>query len=149
METINVKKYGLKLVMETGYKYVTDIVNSSDRAIDFLKNQLSLHENTEECFCMLCMDSKNNIIGVFEVSRGSLNASLVHPREVFKRAFTCNAHSIIFAHNHPSGDPTPSFEDISVTKRLAEAGEILNVKVLDHIIVGDGESISMKKENLF
>ena len=80
---------------------------------------------------------------------GSLNVSVVHPREVFKRAILQNANSIILMHNHPSGDPTPSKEDIDMTDRLIEAGELLGIRVLDHIVIGDENNyISLKQENL-
>lgn len=79
---------------------------------------------------------------------GSLNASIVHPREVFRAAIKCSSASIICAHNHPSGDPTPSPEDIALTRRLLEAGEIVGIDVLDHLIIGDDGFISMKEQGL-
>ena len=94
---------------------------------------------------MICMNTKNKIIGVFEISHGSVNSSIVSPREVFQKALLANAVSIIVMHNHPSGDCTPSREDIEVTKRLVEAGKIVGVEVLDHIIVGDRYS-SLKEK---
>jgi DNA repair protein RadC len=83
------------------------------------------------------MNTKNKIVGVFEISHGTVNASLVTPREVFQKALLANAVSIILMHNHPSGDSTPSQQDIEITKRLVEAGKIVGVDVLDHIVVGD------------
>ena len=80
---------------------------------------------------------------------GSLDTSVVHPREVFKEAISSTSASVIFAHNHPSGDPTPSKEDIELTKRLAKAGEIMGIEVLDHIIVCDRSYLSLKAKNLF
>jgi DNA repair protein RadC len=85
------------------------------------------------------LDGKNRIIAMDIVSIGSLNQSIVHPREVFKTALLSSAAAIIMVHQHPTGDPSPSSEDIAITRRLKEAGEIIGVKVLDHIIVGDGE----------
>jgi DNA repair protein RadC len=82
------------------------------------------------------------------VSVGSLNQSIVHPREVFKTACLSNAAALILIHQHPSGDSTPSSEDISITRRLKEAGEIMGIKVLDHIIVGDGEYCSFTERGL-
>jgi DNA repair protein RadC len=82
------------------------------------------------------------------VSIGSLDCSIVHPREVFKDAISSSAASVIFIHNHPSGDPTPSEDDIKMTKRLIEAGEIIGIEVLDHIIICDREHLSMKAKNL-
>lgn len=77
---------------------------------------------------------------------GSLNAAIVHPREVFRAAIKCSSASLICAHNHPSGDPTPSPEDIKLTKRLLEAGEIVGIEVLDHVVIGDGKFVSLKEQ---
>ena len=98
---------------------------------------------------LITLDTKNNITGIFTVSTGSLNASIVHPREVFKRAVLQNAASIIICHNHPSGDPTPSQEDINTTKRIYDAGKILGIELLDHIIIGDNDYISLKERGVF
>ena len=92
-----------------------------------------------EQFKCIHLNSKNVIIGVETISVGSLTSSLVHPREVFKGALINNAASVIFFHNHPSGDPAPSQDDIEITKRLKQAGDILGIKVLDHIIFGDSQ----------
>ena len=93
------------------------------------------HYETEQ-FYVLLLDTKNRLIREVVSSRGTLNASLVHPREVFKEAIRANAASIILDHNHPSGDPTPSSEDIKITRELADAGRLLKISVLDHIIIG-------------
>lgn len=95
-----------------------------------------LRHETKEYFFSIHLDGKNRINCVDEVSVGSLNQSIVHPRELFKTALLSSAAAIILVHNHPSGDPTPSREDIDITRRMKEAGEILGVKLLDHIIVG-------------
>ena len=97
-----------------------------------------LMQETKEVFLTIHLDGKNRIIAVDMVSIGSLNQSIVHPREVFKSACLSNAAAVILIHQHPTGDPTPSREDISITNRLKEAGELMGIKVLDHIIVGDG-----------
>lgn len=96
-----------------------------------------LQRETKEYFFALHLDGKNRICCVDEVSVGSLNQSIVHPREVFKTALLSSAVAIILIHNHPTGDPTPSREDIEITRRLREAGELIGVRVLDHIIIGD------------
>ena len=96
-----------------------------------------LPDNYKEHFMVLHLDSKNRIIKDEIISTGILNASLVHPREVFKPAIKESANSIILVHNHPSGDPTPSEEDKKITKILFDAGELLDIKLLDHVIVGD------------
>lgn len=104
-----------------------------------------MREQKKENFIELCLDTKNQIIREETISIGSLNANVVHPREVFKTALVVSAAHIIVAHNHPSGDPTPSREDIEVTKKLIEAGKIIGVDVLDHVIIGDGRHFSMKE----
>jgi DNA repair protein RadC len=96
-----------------------------------------LRRETKEWFLSLHLDGKNRIVCIDVVSVGSLNQSIVHPRETFKTALLSSAAAIILIHNHPTGDPTPSREDLAITRRLREAGDILGVKVLDHIIVGD------------
>ena len=99
-------------------------------------------------FITLHLDGKNRIICMDLVSIGSLNQSIVHPREVFKTALLSNAAAIILVHQHPTGDPGPSSEDLAITRRLKEAGEIMGIKVLDHIIVGDGEYLSFVERGL-
>jgi DNA repair protein RadC len=103
----------------------------------------------KEHFVVLCLDTRNRLITRKLVSVGSLDTSIVHPREAFREAVSSCAASVIFAHNHPSGDPEPSKEDIELTKRLAKAGEIIGIDVLDHIIVCDKSYVSLKARNLF
>lgn len=102
----------------------------------------------KEHFCVLLMNIKNHILSMPTISVGSLTASVVHPREVFREAVQQTAASIILVHNHPSGDPSPSNEDISTTERLVKAGKLMDIPVLDHIIVGDNRYISMKETGL-
>lgn len=142
---------GLRVVKERSgnYDFEDKKISSPSKARDILEEVFELSELAEEVFIIMCLDTKNKVTGLFKVSQGSLNSSIVHPREVFKRALMQNANSIILAHNHPSGDTTPSSEDISVTKRLDEAGNLLGVDVLDHIIVGaNGNYKSFKEEGL-
>jgi DNA repair protein RadC len=103
----------------------------------------------KETFKALYLDTKNQLIKMETISIGSLDASVVHPREVFKKAIQESAAAIILAHNHPSGDPEPSPEDIELTKRLLESGNLIGIEVLDHIIVGDGEYVSLKEKGGF
>jgi DNA repair protein RadC len=103
----------------------------------------------KEHFLVLCLDTRNRLINHKLVSMGSLDTSIVHPREVFNEAISSCAASVIFAHNHPSGDPEPSKEDIELTKRLTRAGEILGIDVLDHVIICDKGYVSLKARNLF
>ncbi len=91
-----------------------------------------------EHFWALALSTKNRLLRMVEVSVGSLNASIVHPRELFKEAVRMSAASIVVVHNHPSGDPTPSGADLQLTRRLARAGEVLGIELLDHVVIGDG-----------
>ncbi|WP_301421156.1 JAB domain-containing protein [Mammaliicoccus lentus] len=103
-----------------------------------------------EVFFVMCLNTKNHVVAVHRCHIGSLNASIVHPREVFKSAILNNAASVIVAHQHPSGDITPSMEDINVTKRLAEAGKLLGIEVLDHLVVNnEGKFTSLKEKGHF
>ncbi|MDX8359415.1 RadC family protein [Cytobacillus sp. IB215316] len=101
---------------------------------------------TQEHFVVLYLNTKNQVMHRQTVFIGSLNASIVHPREVFKEAFRRSAASIICSHNHPSGDPAPSREDIEVTKRLSECSKIIGIDLLDHIIIGDNKFVSLKEK---
>lgn len=102
----------------------------------------------KEHFRIVLLDTKNQIIVTEEISVGTLNASIVHPRDVFKAAIKRNSNAIILIHNHPSGDPTPSNEDMNITNRLIDAGNLIGIKVLDHIIIGDNRYVSFKEKNL-
>ncbi len=108
-----------------------------------------LRNKLKECFYILLLNTKNKIISKEFISEGTLNSSLVHPREVFKPAIKKSANSIILIHNHPSDDLTPSRDDILITKRLDETGKIVGITVLDHIIIGDGQFLSLKEEKYF
>ena len=121
-------------------------VKSPEDVIKAARNLLK--GKKKEHFLVLCLDTRNHLIKTSTVSIGSLDCSIVHPREVFKDAISSSAASVIFIHNHPSGDPTPSEDDIKMTKRLIEAGEIIGIEVLDHIIICDSEHLSMKAKNL-
>jgi DNA repair protein RadC len=102
----------------------------------------------KEHFWVICLDTRNRLVNSKQVSIGSLDTSIVHPREVFKEAVSSSAASVIFVHNHPSGDPEPSKEDVELTKRLVQAGQIIGIEVLDHIIVCDRSYLSLKASNL-
>ncbi|GIP54978.1 MULTISPECIES: RadC family protein [Paenibacillus] len=121
-------------------------IRSPHDAADLLMEQLRyLHK---EHFVCLFLNTKNHIIAQETLSIGSLNASIVHPREVFRAAIKCSSASVVCAHNHPSGDPTPSPEDIRMTERLCRAGDIVGIDVLDHIVIGDGKFVSLKEQGL-
>lgn len=104
-----------------------------------------LQRETKEHFLALHLDGKNRIICLDRVSTGSLNQSIVHPREVFKGALLSSAAAVVLVHNHPSGDPTPSTEDREITRRLREVGDLVGIKVLDHVIVGEGRYVSFSE----
>lgn len=103
---------------------------------------------SKEHFRVIFLNTKNYVIQIKDISIGSLNSSIVHPREVFIEAIKVSSAAIILCHNHPSGDVTPSQEDINITKRLIEAGKIIGIEVLDHIIIGDINYLSFKGKNI-
>ena len=103
----------------------------------------------KEYFLAVLLDTRSQLIKVAEISVGSLDSSIVHPREVFKEAIASSAASVILVHNHPSGDTEASEDDIQVTERLVEAGRVMGIDVLDHIIIGDKRFLSLKREGLF
>ena len=107
-----------------------------------------LQEEPGEVFAILCLTTKHHVIAYHEVSRGTLDSTPVHPREVFKAALLANAAAIVVCHNHPSGDPSPTPDDCQVTRRLVDTGALLGVPVLDHIITGDGRYYSFKEGGL-
>ena len=142
-------KYRLELVKEESHKYEVETIISCPKDIyEVLTKVCRIQCNAEEVFILITLNIKNIVTGYFEVHRGTINASLVHPREVFKRALLNNASDIIVAHNHPSGDPNPSKEDIQITERLKEAGNLLGINLLDHIIVGEDKYISLKEKGV-
>lgn len=102
----------------------------------------------KEYLKVILLNTKNDVLTIKDVSIGSLNSSIVHPREVFTYAVKESSSSIIICHNHPSGDPSPSEEDINITKRLSEGGRILGIELLDHIIIGDGTFVSLKEKGI-
>jgi DNA repair protein RadC len=108
----------------------------------------SIKDKAKEHFKLILLNPRNKIIGISTISIGTLNASLVHPREVFKDAIVHSAASVVLAHNHPSGDPEPSEDDIKITKKLVESGKILGIDVIDHIVVGKNSFLSFKERGL-
>lgn len=137
----------VKLIKESSLLYKQRRVRSPQDSYELFKEYLG--EVDREHFVVACLDTKNQPTNISTVHIGSLNASIVHPREVMKTDILSNAASIICCHPHPSGDPTPSPEDIDVTERLAEVGKIVGIELLDHIIIGDGKYISLKEKGYF
>jgi DNA repair protein RadC len=134
----------LKLVKESSLLYKDRCVRSPEDSYQLLKQFLG--EVDREYFVVVCLDTKNQPTAINICHIGSLNASIVHPRECFKPAILSNAASILIGHNHPSGQASPSNEDVEVTNRLVEAGRIIGIGVIDHIILGDGEFVSLKEK---
>lgn len=118
------------------------LLDTPERVADFLREENRLYD--VEHFQVLLLNTRRRLIRLEQVSQGTLDTILVHPREVFKMAISANASAIVLAHNHPSGDATPSNEDIKVTRDIIRAGELLKIPVLDHIILGRSEQISGK-----
>ena len=123
------------------------LVKTPDQVVAVVGGRLK--GKKKEHFLALLLDTRSRLIKVAEISIGSLDSSIVHPREVFKEAISASAASVIFVHNHPSGDPEASEDDIKLTQRLAQVGEIVGIDVLDHIIVGDKSYLSLKGKGLF
>lgn len=147
MKAINFYKLMLVKEKEAPYGYGDGLTSPNEvakLAIDVLK----MGQFTEEYMYLVALSTKNRINGLAEICHGTLNNMLVHPREVYKYAISMNAASIILIHNHPSGNPTPSIEDIEITRRLKEAGDLLGIQLLDHVIVADGGFVSLKERGI-
>lgn len=147
-----VKSIQLKAVIELGKRIVSFknenriCISSPVDVSKFLMEEMRYLK--QEHFKVIMLNIKNHVLKQVDVTIGTLNASLVHPRDVFSEAIRNKCASIILVHNHPSGDPSPSQEDIDVTKRIVEAGMILGIEVLDHIIIGDGRYNSLKEKGI-
>ena len=113
---------------------------------EMLMNEMT--DLSQEVLKLIMLNTKNEVIGIKDVFKGSLNTSIVHPREIFSEAVKRNSASIIICHNHPSGDPTPSAEDINITIRLKECGSIMGISLLDHIIIGNTKFVSLKEKGI-
>ncbi len=125
---------------------INPIITNPTEVVDLVMDKMKMLDR--ERFEVIILDIKNRVLASEVVSIGSLNNSIVNPREVYKKAIKLSAASIIILHNHPSGDPTPSSEDISVTRRLVEAGEIIGINILDHIIIGHDRYVSFRERGL-
>lgn len=122
------------------------VIRSPHEVADLLMSRMRYE--TKEHFVVVLLSTKHHVIATPTVSVGILNASLVHPREIFREAISHSAASIILVHNHPSGDPTPSQEDVSLTQKMVEAGRLLDISVLDHVIIGDSKYVSLKEKGI-
>ncbi|MBC3887672.1 DNA repair protein RadC [Acetobacterium paludosum] len=140
-------KAAIELGLRMKQKDIVDVKITTPQDIaDLLMEEMQYLK--QECFKIILLDTKNKVIKIEGISMGILNASLVHPREVFVKAIRQHSAAIVLAHNHPSGDPEPSVEDKNITKRLCDAGELLGIPVLDHIVIGRGTYLSFKQEKL-
>ena len=149
MKRVNI--FSVKLVKESGKLYEIEgkSATSPSDAVDIVNAVFDLENLPKEHFVILCLSTKNTVVGAHIVHIGTVNASMVSPRDVFQLAILNNASSIIAFHNHPSGNPTPSKEDKGITLRLKQAGELLGIELLDHIVVGNGRYKSLREEGVF
>lgn len=136
----------IKMIKEGSVLYSDRKIQSPSNAVDLLKP--FLEDADREMLLVCCLDTKNQPTLINLASIGTLNSSMVHPREIFKVAILGNASSIIVCHNHPSGDATPSGEDINITNRLKEAGKLLGINLIDHIIIGFNSFVSLKEKGI-
>ncbi|MBN1057075.1 JAB domain-containing protein [Clostridium botulinum] len=136
----------LKVIKESSVLYSNRRISTPIEAVNLLRNLLEDCDREKMLVC--CLNTKNEPTNISVVSIGSLNSSIVHPREVFKTAIVSNSASILIAHNHPSGNTTPSKEDINITERIKKSGEIIGIKMIDHIIIGENSYISLKEEGI-
>lgn len=133
----------IKQVVRESEFEITKIKSPEDAAAAIMKE---IGDEDREIFFVVCLNTKNDVVAIHRASVGNLNSAIIHPREVFKAAILNNAASIIVSHQHPSFDPTPSREDVEVTKRLVEAGKILGIEVLDHLVIGGTKYVSLKEK---
>ena len=140
------RKVVLEKEVSINYPEVRNQIKSPSDVANFARKCLGLDFESEEYLYMLCLNTKNVITSVFELSHGNVNSSVFSVREIYQKALLANAVNIILIHNHPSGDHQPSREDITATERAVKAGELLGVKVLDHIIIGDLFYTSLKEK---
>jgi DNA repair protein RadC len=138
--------YRIAMIKESAISVEQTKIRSPRDVFDAVRGYLA--DVDREHFLTLLLNTKNGIVGVNTTSIGTLNSSLVHPREVFKAAIIANSAAVILVHCHPSGNPDPSNEDLEITRRLVEAGKILGIEVLDHVIVGDGCWVSLKEKGI-
>jgi len=134
------------MVREFQAPYVVKRITTVQDAVGVFRDVL--RDEDRERLVAMCLDSKNRPNAIYTIAIGDLSQVPTHPREVFKAAILANAASIILAHNHPSGDPNPSRDDIMITKRLAAAGRIIGIEVLDHVVIGDNEYVSLKQSGM-
>lgn len=146
-----IKKFDIRLIKEDEVDYQeinNEKITNPIAAAEFFNNVLEMNFRTQEVLAMATLDVKNNITGVFEVHKGGLASSVVEPRTIFQRAIMQNAAAIVLCHNHPSCDPTPSADDVSITKKLVKGGNILGINIVDHIIIAGDQYLSFKEKGI-
>jgi DNA repair protein RadC len=144
--TIEGTAYRVCLVREDAPTRASDrpVISTPEEVRAFCADLATITDR--EHFHALLLDTKNRLIERVEVSIGSLAASLVHPRELYRAAVLASAASVVVVHNHPSGDPTPSSADLQLTRRLVRAGEVLGIELVDHVVIGDGDAFASVRE---
>lgn len=140
------KRIRIENIKENESKLNTDPITNPKHAVELIRGKIITY--SKEHFIIMSFDTRNKVIGVDNISLGTLSASMVHPRETFEAAIKRHAAQIIAAHNHPSGDCHPSEEDIKITKRLIEAGKIMGIEVVDHLIISEDNYYSFKEKGM-
>lgn len=123
-----------------------DVLNSAQMIADFMDDVFHAGKKSEEYVWLLALNTKMGLNGVFEVTHGTINGSIISPRDVFTRCLLCNAASFVMVHNHPSGSPAPSDEDFEITRRLIKAGRIMGLPIIDHVVIGNKEYFSFRED---
>lgn len=142
---MTITRQKLLLVKEQEFKYNQKICSTSD-LVDFIMNVLNINNEAQEVVYLLSLNSRNQLVSFTEIARGGLNMCNISQNEIFKNVLLSNCNKFILAHNHPSGDPTPSKNDIEITKKILNSSKILNMEFLDHLVIGDNEYKSIMKD---
>jgi len=145
---MRLNRYSVQLVRDQSPNGYNLDASSSRAAFDVLRSYFDFGAMTAEIFGILTLDTRNRVIGLHEITKGNLNTSVIHPREIFQRAILNNANSIIMFHNHPSGNIEPSAEDIQITKLLVDAGKLMGIPIIDHLVVSSEGHTSMMEKGL-
>ena len=138
----------LALIRESEHAYTGEKLDNPQAASDMLNTVFRHGQQSDEVAYMIALDNRLNCVGVFEIGRGNVNACIMDPASIYKRALLCNASNIMLAHNHPGGDPIASQADIETTRRIKQAGELLGIQLVDHIIVTDRTTTSLQANGL-
>ena len=136
------------LVKEKGVNYEVGKLNSPEDIVLMMRRLLHMEQMAEEHCYMIAMNSSCKVLGVFLVSKGTVNVSLITPRELYIRALLLGAVQIIVCHNHPSGNAVPSEQDIAITRKIKDAGELISINLADHIIIGSDSYLSFKEAKI-